>query len=62
MAKFDTLHLVTNRKRNKDLLENLQLEECQLLEENSMNIVTLMLMDCNIRHAMPFSPATSYKF
>jgi hypothetical protein len=49
MAKLGALHLVTNKKRNKGLLENLLLGERQLLENFPLYITTLILMDCNIR-------------
>jgi hypothetical protein len=32
MAKLGDLHLVIDKKRNMGFLENLQLRECQLLE------------------------------
>jgi hypothetical protein len=40
--------LGVNRKRNKGLLENLQLGKYGLLEIFPINIILLMLMDYNI--------------
>jgi hypothetical protein len=41
--------LVTDKRRNKDFLENLQVRKCRLLKKFPLYITTLMLMDCNIR-------------
>jgi hypothetical protein len=49
MAKLGALHLVTNKKRNKGFLENLQLGNYRLLKKFPLYVITLMLMDCNIR-------------
>jgi hypothetical protein len=50
MAKLGALYQIIDKKINKDVMENLQLGERQWLEKIPINIVTLMLMDCNIRH------------
>jgi hypothetical protein len=48
MIKLGILYLVTNRKRNKGILENLQLGEYWLLEKFPLHITILMLTDCKI--------------
>jgi hypothetical protein len=49
MAKLGALHLVIDKKRSKGSLENLQLGKCRLLKKFPLYIITLMLMNCNIR-------------